>query len=75
MVAGKDPVLPVGVPESTPAVLSVIPCGKPVAVQLSGESPPDAVKVKPTYGEPSAAIGSVGIALITGGGGGAMLTV
>ena len=39
--------LAVGVPESTPvAALSVMPVGRPVAIQLYGVAPPVAVRVK-----------------------------
>ena len=73
-VMGNDPVV-VGVPESTPSALKFEAGGNaPVSLQLSGASPPVAVKVK-LYGKFSAPAEGAGAVLITGGGGGAMLIV
>ena len=67
-VMGEEPIT-VGLPESTPALLSTKPEGSaPVSLQTSGASPLDAVKVK-LYGRFTAPAEGGGVVLIAGGGG------
>src|SRR5260370_497238 len=66
MDTGNAPDL-VGIPESTPSVLSVSPSGSvPVLLQVRGLTPPVATKLNPASGEFSVPIVGAGVVLMVG---------